>query len=133
MRFSTKTTYGLRALMNLAKKSDGKNLSLAEIARTEKISPKYLERIFSDLKKNNLLVAEKGLNGGYRLSRPAGEITIYDIVEILEGDMALFYCLDGKGKIYCGNKCHCAVTAVLGKVQNAIAETLKKIKLADLG
>lgn len=132
MKFSTRTTYGLRAMVYLAQNQGKENLSLASIARAENISPKYLERIFARLKKAGLVSAEKGVSGGYQLAREPQKITLYDIVKTLEGNMSLFYCLDDKGKVYCGNQCNCAVTEVLAKVQNAIAKTLAGIKLKDL-
>lgn len=132
MKFSTKTTYGLRAMIKLAKNRSEDSVSLTTIAKDEKISAKYLERLFSKLKKDGLVSAEKGAAGGYRLSREASQITVFDIIKSLEGKMTPFHCLDEDGKIYCAVKCDCGVVAVLGKVQTAVNETLKNIKLSDL-
>lgn len=132
MKFSTKTTYGLRAMINLAKVADDKSVSLATIAKNENISQKYLERLFSDLKKAKLVEAEKGASGGYKLAKKASLITVYDIVSTLEGEISPFHCLGANGKIKCSSKCNCGATLVLVKVQKAIVETLKGIKLEDL-
>jgi len=132
MKFSTKTTYGLRAMIALARGEKENSVSLTTIAKNEKISAKYLERLFSKLKKSGLISAEKGASGGYRLSRAADKITVFDIIKSLEGKMTPFHCLDEDGKIYCAVKCDCGVVAVLGKVQTAVNETLKNIKLSEL-
>lgn len=132
MKFSTRTTYGLRAMIYLAKNWGKEKISLASIAKEESISPKYLERLFAQLKKANLILAEKGVNGGYSLSENPEKITIFDIVKSLEGKMSPFHCVDENGKVYCGKNCKCGATLVLIRVQKAINETLKGIKLKDL-
>jgi len=132
MRFSTRTTYGLRAMIKLAKNWPEEAVSLSTIAREEKISLKYLERIFTRLRQAGLVRAEKGSNGGYRLSRDPAQIKIYDIVTASEGRLALFYCLDEKGKVRCGPAKPCGASLVLSKVQAAITKTLKGIVLEDL-
>lgn len=108
------------------------NVSLANIAKTEKISPKYLERLFAQLKKAELIKAEKGSTGGYALARNPKNINVFEIIKTLEGDMTPFHCLDESGKIFCSSKCKCGATTVLVKVQQAINSTLINIKLSEL-
>jgi len=132
MIFSTRSTYGLRAMINLARHEKSGSVSLAIIAKEEKISLKYLERLFANLKKAGLIKAVKGASGGYTLTRPAKQINIYDIIKSLEGEFNPFHCTGDKEKIYCGSQCQCEVTYVLGKVQEAINSSLKKIKLSRL-
>lgn len=131
MKFSTKTTYGLRAMILLAQEKKS-SVSLSLIAERESISLKYLERIFSQLKREKLIKSEKGSAGGYYLAREAKNITIYDIVKALEGDISPFYCVEKSEKVYCGKKCNCAVMGVLKKVQDSLINTLRDIKLTDL-
>lgn len=131
MKFSTKTTYGLRAMILLAQEKD-KSVPLSMVAEREDISLKYLERIFAQLKKAGLITSEMGSMGGYCLAREAGQITVYDIVQTLEGEIAPFYCVDKSEKVFCGHKCNCGVTGVLRKVQDSLVETLRGIKLSDL-
>lgn len=132
MKFSTRTTYGLRAMINLARNYNSGNVSLVTIALEEKISHKYLERIFAKLKKAGLIKSAKGTKGGYKLLVSPEKINIYDIIKVLEGKMSLFYCMGEDGKIYCGDSCKCGITEVLSKVQQAVNNTLKSIKLVDL-
>ena len=132
MIFSTRSTYGLRAMINLAKRAKRGSVSLHAIAQEEKISLKYLERLFAGLKKAGLVKAEIGAGGGYKLARPAKQINIYDIIIALEGSLNAFHCTDDKEKIYCSKFCDCEVTHVLLKVEQAVSQTLKKIKLSQL-
>lgn len=132
MKFSTRTTYGLRAMIRLAGHKDKKPLPLPNIAKAENISLGYLEKLFADLKKGGLVKAGKGVKGGYRLGRPANKITIFDIVKILEGKMSLFHCLAPDGRVYCNVGCKCGAALVLSKVQGSLKKTLKGIKLSDL-
>jgi len=132
MKFSTKTTYGLRAMIQLAKSWKKGSISLSSIAKKESLSQGYLERLFSKLKKAKLVESEKGASGGYALCEAPNKIKVFDIIKSLEGKMSPFYCLDEDGKIYCSNKCNCGATLVLVKVQQAVSKTLKSIKLSDL-
>ena len=132
MKFSTRTTYGLRAMIRLAAGKSGDPLSLATISREEKISLGYLERLFARLKSAGLVRAEKGAGGGYRLAKKSDKIVIYDIIKALEGKMSPFYCLGENGKIYCDVRCRCGATLVLLKVQEAVNKTLREMKLSDL-
>lgn len=132
MIFSTRSTYGLRAMINLAKRQGRGSLALAQIAEQENISLKYLERLFASLKKAGLVKAELGAGGGYKLARQAKQINIYDIIKALEGKLNPFHCTGNKKKIYCGQLCDCGVTQVLSKVERAITKSLKDIKLNQL-
>lgn len=132
MKFSTKSTYGLRAVIRLAKHWDQGNLSLATIAAEENISLGYLEKLFSQLKKAELVKADIGASGGYILSRKPDEISAFEVIRTLEGQNNIFYCLDKKGKVYCSSNCHCGANKFLVKIQNELVKTLQKIKLSEL-
>lgn len=132
MIFSTRSTYGLRAMINLGRQKSSASVSLAAVAQQEKISLKYLERLFSNLKKAGLVKAVKGASGGYTLARGAKQINVYDIIKALEGEFNPFHCTGDKEKIYCNSGCNCEVTLVLSKVETAINSTLKNIKLSQL-
>jgi len=132
MLFSTRTTYGLRAMINLAKQRRAGSVSLACVAQEEKISLKYLERLFANLKRAGLVKAVKGAAGGYALAKDAEQINVYDIVRALEGKLKAFHCTDDREKVYCNKQCRCEVTYVLNKVEQAISRALKEIKLSQL-
>ena len=132
MKFSTKTTYGIRSMTRLDRIYRKGSLSLATIAKEQNISLSYLERIFSSLKKAGLVKAEVGASGGYTLSRCARNITALEIVEALEGQVSPFKCIHKHGEVKCRAGKYCEVPKVLIKVQDAVVSTLSKINLSDL-
>lgn len=127
MKFSTRAGYGLRAAVNLAKIYP-KQKSLQEISREEGISLKYLEQLFRELKKNKLVVSQKGREGGYVLAKSPKVIRVGEVIEILEGPIVPMECASGK----CDIKCSCASSIVWTKLQTQIKKTLYDIKLKDL-
>ncbi len=89
MKLSTRGRYGLRALADLAMHDEGSAVTLADIARRQRISGRYLESIFSMLKKAGLVRSVKGAGGGYLLARPAAEISAGEVLTALEGDLSI--------------------------------------------
>jgi len=89
MKISTKGRYGLRALVNLAYHSANGHVSLAQIADREKISLNYLEQVFSALRKAGLINSVKGAQGGYILAKAPKEITVGEILRVLEGEFSI--------------------------------------------
>lgn len=89
MRISAKVDYAVRAAIELAAAADDDHLTKADaIARAQEIPPKFLENILGDLRQGGLVRSQRGAEGGYRLARPAGEITLADIIRVVEGPMA---------------------------------------------
>lgn len=89
----TRTQYGIRALVHLARSGSG-SVASAEIARAEGISPKYLEGILAQLKAQGLVLAERGKHGGYRLARDPAELTMLEVVASLEGEVKPVECVE---------------------------------------
>lgn len=129
MKFSTRTEYGLRALIKLDKKAE-KSVSLSQIAKEEGISLAYLERLFAKLKKANIIRAERGVTGGYILTKQAKDFNLFQIVETLEGSLAPFGCVEKEAK-GC-TICHCKIHPVWQKVYKQIEKTLNSISLDQL-
>lgn len=90
MKISTKGRYGLRAMIDLAMNSSGGCTSLAGISQRQDLSLNYLESIFSNLKRAELVVGIAGSQGGYMLAKPADKITLYEIMTVLEGSMSVY-------------------------------------------
>lgn len=90
MKLSTRSRYGLRAIIDLARNSSGSCVSLADISKRQDLSQNYLESIFAILKRGGLVMGMAGAQGGYVLARPANEITIYDILIKLEGNLSVY-------------------------------------------
>jgi Rrf2 family protein len=132
MMFTTKTEYGLRALAALAKNENQRPLSVAQIAKDNKISRPYLEQIFSLLKADDLVTSVKGAEGGYGLARDAKKINIFEVVEALEGPLAVFYCMSSENnRVTCSSK-NCLTKKVWDELQRNLIRTLRKFTLADL-
>lgn len=132
MIFSTRSTYGLRAIINLAKREKFSIVSLAVIAKEEKISLKYLERLFAVLKRAGFIKAVKGAAGGYFLTKSPEQINVYNLVKTFEGKLNQCHCNKKNEKILCGKSHRCETAKVLIKVSRAIDATLKDIKLKQL-
>ena len=89
MKISTKGRYGIRALIDLAINMNVENVTIKTISERQKISERYLEQIFSLLRKGGIIVGRKGAQGGYSLSKKPDEYTILEILRILEGENIL--------------------------------------------
>lgn len=89
MKISTKGRYGLKAMVDLAVYFNSEVVTLRSISERQNISEGYLEQIFSALRKSGLVTGRKGSQGGYSLSKPINEITIGEVLRVLEGDLNL--------------------------------------------
>lgn len=130
LKLSTKGKYGLKAMFELALSSNGEPVSLKYIAKKQGISDQYLEQIFSILKKAGLVKSVRGAQGGYYISKKPNEITVADILKVLEGDMAFTECLLDKD--LCENFDSCATKYVWAKIKESIEEVTNSISLQDM-
>lgn len=89
MKLSTKGRYGLRAMFDLATNFNKEYISLNSISMRQDISIRYLEQVFSLLKKANLVKSTKGFQGGYKIIKDTSEITVGEILRALEGNISL--------------------------------------------
>lgn len=137
MRLSKRGEYGLRAMMVLAVPGpDGKSpvLQIREIAEREQMPGKFLEQILLALKNAGLLHSKMGVGGGYHLARPAAEISLGQIVRVLDGPLAPVKCVSQMAYEPCGcpDEETCGLRLVMGDVRNAIAKVLDGTSLADV-
>jgi len=87
MRVSAKVDYALRALLELAAAPPGP-VKGERLATAQEIPPKFLENILTELRRAEIVASQRGVDGGYRLARPASEISVADVVRALEGPIA---------------------------------------------
>lgn len=125
MRLKSYTDYALRVLMHLAARPD-RLASIAEIARTYRISHNHLTKVVHDLRKQGFLDAVRGRSGGIRLARPASEISVGAVVRDTEGTFDLVDCGS------CVIAPACALTAALHEARAAFMAVLEGYSLADL-
>ena len=90
---STRGRYALRVMTELAERADEGYLSLKEVAGRQDISLKYIERIMPALSRNKLVEGVQGKGGGYRLTRPPEDYTVWEILSVTEGELAPVACL----------------------------------------
>src|SRR5690242_14463299 len=110
MMFSTKAEYGVRVMVELARRGgDGAEahpIPLAEIAEHDELPLAYLEHLVARLRKAGLVDSRRGSRGGYLLARPPAQITMAEVVEALEGTIAPIECISeaGDGRIVCSRE-----------------------------
>ena len=135
MKFSKSTTYGLRALANLVlaqANSAEKVKSLKSVTEEEMVPFKFLEKLFSQLKKAGIIKSTRGINGGYYLNKQANKIKLLEVLDALGEKTIVFQCMNKEGGVVCGHSVKCGAVPVLQKVQSAINTSLKKMTLKDL-
>jgi Rrf2 family protein len=133
MKISTRTEYGLRVLVTLARLGpDDACLSLTEIAKREKLPHAYLEQLVGDLRRSGLVTATRGQAGGYRLARPSAEIAMADAVRALEGPLLEMPCAGADDLEHCDRPQPCSVHEVFQRVYESLSGTLGATTLAEV-
>jgi len=131
MRISTKGRYGLRILLDLAlhPQTDRPRL-LRDIAESQGISEKYLSRLIIDLREAYLVRSVRGAHGGYRLARDPSQITLLDIIEVMEGPIGIVECVGNPEQ--CGRRENCAVCEIWQSVNSSMRDTLAQVSLQNI-
>lgn len=130
MKLSTRCRYGVRMMAALAESYERGPTYLKDIAKKEEISEKYLSHIVIPLRAAGLIISTRGAHGGYTLARSPGEITVYDIVDVLEGETCLVECVKNPSR--CSRVSTCPTRDVWAVLTETIRETLHGITLASL-
>ena len=130
MKISTKGRYALRIMADIAIYGNNKNVSIQELSSRNKISDKYLEQIISLLAKNNLVTSFRGAQGGYKLSRPASEISAAEILNVTEGNLKTVTCITSGVKCELSEKC--LTVNFWEKLNNIITEFFNNTTLEDI-
>lgn len=131
MKISTKGRYALRMLLDLAEHQNDGYVSLKDIANRQEISKKYLEQIVALLNRPDILLTNRGYQGGYRLAKPAKEYTVGDILRITEGGLSPVACL-GADAMQCDRADNCATLPIWKGLNRVINEYLDSVTLQDI-
>ena len=131
MLVSTKGRYALRVMVDLAEHQDEGRIPLKEIAERQGVSEKYLENILSTLVRNELLSGMRGKGGGYRLTRPACDYSVGEILRLTEGSLSPVACLDGD-QVGCERVNPCSTIRMWKSLGTMINDYLDGITLAQL-
>lgn len=135
MYITTKGRYGTKALFELALRHGEGPVPLREVAATQGLSEHYLEQLFAPLRRAGLVQSVRGAQGGYSLGRDPRDITVGDVLRVLEGPIAPTECSLGGPEYafkFCGERSICVAQDVWIKVRRAIEDVVDHITLADL-
>jgi Rrf2 family transcriptional regulator, cysteine metabolism repressor len=138
MLFSTKAEYGVRLMVELGRQTAAEPVALSAVADAERLPLSYLEHLVAKLRNAGLVTSTRGAHGGYQLARPATEITMDEVVEALEGQIAPMECFHEtpEGKVLCSHETDgdeaCATKLLWTKVQGGVTKALAGTSLADL-
>ena len=130
MNLSTRTRYGMMALVELGKAYNDKPLSVKELAARQNISRKYLEKIIASLRMGGFVRSVRGLHGGYALAKAPDELGLKTLFEALEGTTAFVECLE-EGAL-CENVSLCSTQSLWRDLSDAMNKILEKRTLQDL-
>ena len=130
MKLSTRSRYGTRLVLDMAKRYDQGPIRLSDIARRQNISIKYLEHLIRPLKKAAYVQSVRGPKGGHFLVTPPDKISIGDIVSVLEGGIELTACTADPQT--CERSDDCATRIVWHEATRAMVQRLSQITVSDL-
>jgi Rrf2 family protein len=124
------TDYAIRVVLALARQPEGARLATSSIGKEMLIPRAFLSRIVAQLAQVGLVVTFPGRDGGLQLPRPAGEMTLWDVVNAMEGPFLLSDCMSGEAA--CPFESACPVRSRWGRLQKVIAEELQLTNFAVL-
>ena len=130
MKLSTRSRYGTRMMLYLAQHYGERPVQIGEIARHQDISVKYLEQLIIPLKKANYIKSVRGPKGGHMLAKPPEEITVGEIVELLEGGINLADCIENPET--CKRSKICLTRGIWESATKAMSQELYSITLSDI-
>lgn len=132
MKLSTRARYGLRALIDLGQHCSAETVSIQSIAQRQNISMGYLEQLMALMKKAGFVTSSRGAGGGYRLARDAGEISVGDILRVLEGGLQAVDCPGNDGGGACEGADLCVAKYVWKRINESITQAVDSMMLAEL-
>lgn len=131
MKLSTKGRYAVMAMVDIGQNGEGRTVSLAEIAERQDISQEYLEQLFVKLRKAGLVQSARGPGGGYRLSRDADDIVIYDVIAAVDEPMKMTRC-EGDAVDGCVKGERCCTHDLWSSIGRQVNTFLANVTLDDV-
>jgi Rrf2 family protein len=129
MKLSTRGRYGVKAMVDLAVNYGDDPISIKSISDRQGISEYYLEQLFGPLRKAGIIKSTRGAQGGYILNRSPEQITVAEIIQVLEGPIEISDCIEG---VACSNEDYCATRLLWEKIKNSIDSVLDSTTLNDI-
>ena len=131
MRVSTKGRYAIRVIIDMAENGEAEFHPLHNLAERQGLSEKYLEAILGTLVKNNVLEGARGKGGGYKLAKPATELTVWEILNVIETSMGPVECVDN-GKNGCDRADICPTLPMWMDLAKIIKDYFTGITISQL-
>jgi Rrf2 family protein len=134
MQLLASEEYGLRCLLRVASTDAKGPVSISQIAEAEGLSPEYTAKLMRELRLGDLVRSVRGADGGYRLSRAASDISVWNALQVLGGDFFSEHfcdCHPGQ-RARCVRSGNCSLRALWRTVQEVLRDTLERITLEDL-
>lgn len=131
MKLSTRGRYGVRAMFELACNYGHGPMTLRTIAEKQGVSESYLEQLLASLRKSGLIRSTRGAQGGYQLSRSPEQISVGDVIRILEGPIAPVECVSEFSSV-CSNSDKCVTRLIWKEVKECIENVFDNITLQDM-
>ena len=131
MMISTRGRYALRLLIDLAENQKDGYITLKESADRQEISEKYLENIVKDLVRGKYVEGLRGKGGGYRLTRPANEIGVLEVLRLMEGTLVPVACLQADSKP-CAQAANCRTLPLWEGLEKTVRDYLSGYTVQDL-
>ena len=132
MKISTKGRYGMRILIDLALHEGTEPRMLRDIAKSQGLSEKYLSRLIIELRQAGMVESVRGARGGYHLAKNPKEITLLEIIEVMEGPVGIVNCVYKDNKKFCDRIETCGPREVLALVNEKIRQVLADSTLQDM-
>jgi Rrf2 family protein len=134
VKLSAQEEYGLRCLLHLARCGDSSSLTITDISKAEGLSAPNVAKLMRILRMGGLVTSVRGQAGGYKLSRPSGEILVSDILELLGGPMfGPQFCDRHSGlQDSCSHQVDCSIRALWQSIQGVLQQVLTGMTLKDL-
>ena len=132
MLISQKCQYGLRAILELAKRDDRTPVKVAEIADAQAIPARFLEGILGELRRGGFVESRRGASGGYLLARSPKDLTVGEVIGFLQGPIGPVHCLAGERESRCPLYGRCAFLPMWEKAREALSNVFEGTTFAEL-
>ena len=134
MKFSAIDEYGLRCMLQMARKGPGGTMTIVELAQGEALTPAYIGKLMAILRKGGLVKSTRGQSGGYQLAKPAQDISVNEVIEVLGGK---FYSRKDCNKFSgqhdsCVHSVDCSIRSLWTGLDRVVSGYLTRCKLSDL-
>ena len=130
MRVSAKSDYALRALIEMAGREDGRAVSAEELGRLQDIPHGFLQAILADLRRSGVVMSQRGQSGGWRMGRPASEVSVADVIRAVDGPLVSVYGLRPEAVSY--NESADVLQHVWIAARSSLREVFEEVSIQQL-